>query len=43
MAGQLIEGGHVVFLASRSLIPSDLTTAGGKAGVDAKEVAQKKG
>jgi 2-hydroxy-3-oxopropionate reductase len=41
MACHLIEGGHEVFLASRSLIPSELKSAGGKACVNAKEVAQK--
>jgi 2-hydroxy-3-oxopropionate reductase len=41
MAGNLIKGGHTLFLHSRSGVPQDLTAAGGKACASAKEVAQK--
>jgi 2-hydroxy-3-oxopropionate reductase len=41
MAGHLIKGGHTLFLHSRSGVPQELTAAGGKACVSAKEVAQK--
>jgi 2-hydroxy-3-oxopropionate reductase len=41
MAGQLIKGGHAVFLASRSSVPSALTAAGGTACRSAREVAEK--
>lgn len=41
MAGNLIKGGHTLFLHSRSGVPQELTAAGGKACASAKEVAQK--
>jgi 2-hydroxy-3-oxopropionate reductase len=41
MAGNLIKGGHTLFLHSRSGVPQELTAAGGKACGSAKEVAQK--
>jgi len=41
MAGNLIKGGHTLFLHSRSGVPQELTAAGGKACTSAKEVAQK--
>jgi 2-hydroxy-3-oxopropionate reductase len=41
MAGNLIKGGHTLFLYSRSSVPQELTGAGGKACASAKEVAQK--
>jgi 2-hydroxy-3-oxopropionate reductase len=41
MAGNLIKGGHTLFLHSRSGVPPELTAAGGKACASAKEVAQK--
>ena len=41
MAGNLIKGGHTLFLFSRSGVPQELTAAGGKACASAKEVAQK--
>jgi 2-hydroxy-3-oxopropionate reductase len=41
MAANLIKGGHALFLHSRSGVPRELTDAGGKACVSAKEVAQK--
>ena len=41
MAANLIKGGHTLFLASRSGVPQELTSAGGKACASAKEVAQK--
>jgi 2-hydroxy-3-oxopropionate reductase len=41
MAGNLIKGGHTLFLYSRSSVPQELTAAGGKACASAKEVAQK--
>jgi 2-hydroxy-3-oxopropionate reductase len=40
MAGQLIKGGHEVFLFSRSGVPAALAEAGGKACASAREVAQ---
>ena len=40
MAGQLIKGGHEVFLASRTRVPQDLVDAGGKACANAMEVAR---
>ena len=41
MAGNLIKGGHTLFLYSRSGVPQELIAAGGKACASAKEVAQK--
>ena len=41
MAGNLIKGGHTLFLHSRSGVPQELAAAGGKACASAKEVAQK--
>src|SRR5574341_100924 len=41
MAANLIKGGHTLFLHSRSGVPQELTSAGGKACASAKEVAQK--
>ncbi len=41
MAGNLIKGGHTLFLHSRSGVPQELTAAGGKSCASAKEVAQK--
>jgi len=41
MALNLIKGGHTLFLHSRSGVPQELTSAGGKACASAKEVAQK--
>ncbi|HWQ38476.1 MAG TPA: 2-hydroxy-3-oxopropionate reductase [Burkholderiales bacterium] len=41
MAGHLIQGGHTLYLYSRSGVPQELTAAGGKACASAKEVAQK--
>jgi 2-hydroxy-3-oxopropionate reductase len=41
MVTNLIKGGHTLFLASRSGVPQELTSAGGKACASAKEVAQK--
>jgi len=41
MAGNLIKGGHTLFLHSRSGVPQELASAGGKACASAKEVAQK--
>src|SRR3970040_2057711 len=41
MAGNLIKGGHTLFLHSRSGVPQELTAAGGKGCASAKEVAQK--
>ena len=41
MAGNLIKGGHTLFLHSRSGVPQELTAAGGKACASAKEIAQK--
>lgn len=39
MAGHLIEGGHEVYLTSRSGVPQELTDKGGKACANAREVA----
>jgi len=41
MAGNLIKGGHTLYLYSRRGVPQELTAAGGKACASAKEVAQK--
>ncbi len=41
MVANLLKGGHTLWLASRSGVPQELTTAGGKACASAKEVAQK--
>jgi 2-hydroxy-3-oxopropionate reductase len=41
MAGHLIKGGHTLFLHSRSGVPQELASAGGKSCSSAKEVAQK--
>ena len=41
MVANLIKGGHTLFLASRSGVPQELITAGGKTCASAKEVAQK--
>ena len=41
MAANLIKGGHTLFLYSRSGVPQELTSFGGKACASAKEVAQK--
>jgi len=41
MAANLIKGGHTLFLSSRSGVPQELTSAGGKACASAKEVTQK--
>jgi 2-hydroxy-3-oxopropionate reductase len=41
MAGNLIKGGHTLYLHSRSGVPQELASAGGKACASAKEVAQK--
>ncbi len=41
MAGHLIKGGHTLYLHSRSGVPQELTSVGGKACASAKEVAQK--
>ena len=41
MAGNLIKGGHTLFLHSRSGVPQELTAAGGKACASPKEIAQK--
>jgi 2-hydroxy-3-oxopropionate reductase len=41
MVANLIKGGHTLFLASRSGVPQELTSAGGKGCASAKEVAQK--
>jgi 2-hydroxy-3-oxopropionate reductase len=41
MVANLIKGGHTLFLTSRSGVPQELTSAGGKACASAKEVAQK--
>jgi 2-hydroxy-3-oxopropionate reductase len=40
MAGHLIEGGHTLFLASRSGVPRELTDAGGRACPTGKDVAR---
>ena len=41
MAANLIKGGHTLFVASRSGVPQELTSAGATACASAKEVAQK--
>jgi len=41
MAANLIKGGHTLFLYSRSGVPQELTSVGGKSCASAKEVAQK--
>lgn len=41
MVLNLIKGGHTLYLSSRSGVPAELTSAGGKACGSAKEVAQK--
>jgi 2-hydroxy-3-oxopropionate reductase len=41
MVANLIKGGHTLFLTSRSGVPQELTSAGGKPCASAKEVAQK--
>jgi 2-hydroxy-3-oxopropionate reductase len=41
MVANLLKGGHTLWLASRSGVPQELITAGGKACASAKEVAQK--
>jgi 2-hydroxy-3-oxopropionate reductase len=41
MAGKLIEGGHTLYLQTRSGVPNELTAAGGSACKTPKEVAQK--
>ncbi len=41
MAGQLIKGGHELYLYSIPSVPADLVSAGGKACANGKEVAQK--
>jgi 2-hydroxy-3-oxopropionate reductase len=41
MVANLIKGGHTLFLTSRSGVPQELTSAGGKTCASAKEVAQK--
>ncbi len=41
MAGKLIEGGHTLYLQTRSGVPDELTAAGGSACKTPKEVAQK--
>jgi 2-hydroxy-3-oxopropionate reductase len=40
MAGHLIDGGHEVYLQTRSGVPAELTDKGGKACATAKEVTQ---
>lgn len=40
MAGQLIKGGHEVYLSSRTRVPEALVAAGGKACANAMEVAR---
>ncbi|HUW35713.1 MAG TPA: 2-hydroxy-3-oxopropionate reductase [Rhodocyclaceae bacterium] len=40
MAGQLIKGGHEVYLSSRTSVPQALVDAGGKACANAMEVAR---
>ena len=40
MAGKLIEGGHELYLYTRSSVPGALVEAGGKACASSKEVAQ---
>ena len=41
MVANLLKGGHTLWLASRSGVPQELLTAGGKTCASAKEVAQK--
>ncbi|WP_019142943.1 2-hydroxy-3-oxopropionate reductase [Noviherbaspirillum massiliense] len=41
MAGQLIKGGHELYLFSRSGVPANLTAAGGVACTHAREVAER--
>ena len=41
MAANLIKGGHTLYLNSRSGVPQELISAGGKSCASAKEVAQK--
>jgi 2-hydroxy-3-oxopropionate reductase len=41
MAGQLVKGGHEVFLFSRSGVPQALVDAGGKACASGREVAER--
>jgi len=41
MAGKLIEGGHTLYLQTRSGVPDELTAAGGSACETPKEAAQK--
>jgi 2-hydroxy-3-oxopropionate reductase len=41
MAAHLIEGGHTVWLASRSGVPAELVAAGGRACASAREVAER--
>ncbi len=41
MAGNLIKGGHTLYLQTRSGVPQELIAAGGKGCASAKEVAQK--
>jgi len=41
MVANLIKGGHTLFLTSRSGVPQEMISAGGKACASAKEVAQK--
>ena len=41
MAGKLIEGGHTLYLQTRSGVPDELTAAGGTGCETPKEVAQK--
>ncbi|MBI3529144.1 MAG: 2-hydroxy-3-oxopropionate reductase [Betaproteobacteria bacterium] len=41
MVANLIKGGHTLYLTSRSGVPQELISAGGKACASAKEVAQK--
>jgi len=41
MVANLLKGGHTLWMASRSGVPQELITAGGKTCASAKEVAQK--
>ncbi|MDH5539522.1 MAG: NAD(P)-binding domain-containing protein, partial [Rhizobacter sp.] len=41
MAGQLIKGGHEVHLYTRSAVPKELVSAGGKACASGREVASR--
>jgi 2-hydroxy-3-oxopropionate reductase len=41
MAGKLIDGGHTLYLHTRSGVPEEITTAGGIGCASPKEVAQK--